>query len=36
MREQYLDSGRKFSRERGWAGLEMELDENADASLCYT
>lgn len=29
-------SGRKFSRERGWAGLEMELNEDANASLCYT
>lgn len=34
--ERSLASGRKFSQERGWAGLEMELDENADASLCYT
>ncbi|CAE6423286.1 unnamed protein product [Rhizoctonia solani] len=34
--EDYLAQGRKLSREEGWEGLEMELDENANASLCYT
>ncbi|KAF8489608.1 acetyl-CoA synthetase-like protein [Gautieria morchelliformis] len=34
--EQFLSSGRRFSTERGWGGLDMELDENANASLCYT
>ena len=34
--EQFLSSGRKFSNEKGWGGLVMELDENANASLCYT
>jgi hypothetical protein len=28
--------GRKLSREEGWPGLEIEPDENANASLCYT
>lgn len=31
-----LASGRRFSGERGWIGLEMELNEDANASLCYT
>ncbi|QRW19059.1 AMP binding enzyme [Rhizoctonia solani] len=34
--EDYLTQGRKLSGEEGWAGLEMEPDENANASLCYT
>ncbi|KAF8761632.1 AMP-binding enzyme C-terminal domain [Rhizoctonia solani] len=34
--EDYLTQGRKLSSEEGWAGLEMEPDENANASLCYT
>ncbi|KAH7344683.1 acetyl-CoA synthetase-like protein [Rhizoctonia solani] len=34
--EDYLARGRQLSREEGWTGLEMELDENANASLCYT
>ncbi|KAF8527924.1 acetyl-CoA synthetase-like protein [Hysterangium stoloniferum] len=34
--EQFLSSGRCFSQERSWGGLEMECDENANASLCYT
>ncbi|KAF8708468.1 AMP-binding enzyme C-terminal domain, partial [Rhizoctonia solani] len=34
--EDYLTQGRKLSSEEGWAGLEMEHDENANASLCYT
>ncbi|KAJ1311125.1 hypothetical protein OPQ81_009626 [Rhizoctonia solani] len=34
--EDYLARGRQLSREEGWEGLEMELDENANASLCYT
>lgn len=29
-------SGRRFSGERGWNGLEMEVNEDANASLCYT
>ncbi|CUA73936.1 fatty-acyl-CoA synthase [Rhizoctonia solani] len=34
--EDYLAQGRKLSREEGWEGLDMEPDENANASLCYT
>lgn len=34
--EDFLDSGRRFSKERGWQGLESEPDENAAAVLCYT
>lgn len=34
--EEFLAAGRKFSQERGWPGLEQELDENAAAVLCYT
>jgi hypothetical protein len=34
--EAFLSSGRRFSQERGWAGLELEEDENAGASLNYT
>jgi long-subunit acyl-CoA synthetase (AMP-forming) len=34
--EEFLSSGRRFSKERGWMGLEMEVDENAGATLCYT
>lgn len=34
--EDILSSGRRFSRERGWPGLEAEIDENAPAVLCYT
>lgn len=34
--EDFLNSGRRFSRERGWGGLEWEPDENAAAALCYT
>ncbi|KAF8307694.1 acetyl-CoA synthetase-like protein [Clavulina sp. PMI_390] len=34
--EQFLESGRKFSNEAGWAGLDMEMDEDAPATLCYT
>jgi hypothetical protein len=34
--EKFLSSGRRFSNEKGWGGLEIELDENANASLCYT
>lgn len=28
--------GRRLSLEEGWNGLDMEPDENANASLCYT
>lgn len=28
--------GRAYSQEKGWEGLDMEPDENANASLCYT
>ncbi|KAF7339815.1 AMP-dependent synthetase and ligase [Mycena venus] len=34
--EDFLSSGRAFSQERGWAGLEYTTDENAPATLCYT
>lgn len=34
--EQFLASGRQFSKERSWSGLELEPDENANAALCYT
>lgn len=34
--EEFLASGRRFSRERGWPGLEAEVNENAPAVLCYT
>jgi len=34
--EEFLSSGRKFSRERGWAGLDVEADEETGAVLCYT
>ena len=34
--EEFLSRGRKFSQERGWAGLDTEPDENAPATLCYT
>ena len=34
--EQFLSAGRAFSQERGWAGLEMDADENKPHSLNYT
>ncbi|KAI0672753.1 acetyl-CoA synthetase-like protein [Trametes maxima] len=34
--EQFLASGRRFSAERGWAGLEWERNEDAPCALCYT
>lgn len=34
--ETFLSEGRRFSQERGWAGLFMEPDENANATLNYT
>ena len=34
--EEFLAKGRQHSEERGWAGLEMELNEDAPATLCYT
>ncbi|KAH9486780.1 Acetate/butyrate--CoA ligase AAE7, peroxisomal [Psilocybe cubensis] len=34
--EDFLNSGREFSNERGWPGLDPEVDENAPAVLCYT
>jgi long-subunit acyl-CoA synthetase (AMP-forming) len=34
--EAFLGKGRAFSRERGWAGLPAETDEDAPCSLCYT
>ncbi|KAG9314496.1 hypothetical protein JVU11DRAFT_5293 [Chiua virens] len=34
--EDFLSAGRKFSAERGWAGLDVEVDEDAPAVLCYT
>jgi long-subunit acyl-CoA synthetase (AMP-forming) len=34
--EEFLTSGRRFSHERGWGGLDWEADEDAPAALCYT
>ncbi|KAF9651530.1 AMP-dependent synthetase and ligase [Thelephora ganbajun] len=34
--EEFLSQGRRFSRERGWWGLEPEPDEDAGFALCYT
>ena len=34
--EDFLTAGRAFSQERGWAGLEMDADENKPLSLNYT
>lgn len=34
--EEFLSSGRRYSRERGWEGLQWEKDEDAAAALCYT
>ncbi|KAK0198698.1 acetyl-CoA synthetase-like protein [Armillaria mellea] len=34
--EEFLSEGRRYSQERGWAGLDVEPDENAGALLCYT
>lgn len=34
--ETFLREGRIFSKERSWAGLLMEPDENANATLNYT
>ncbi|EJD47843.1 acetyl-CoA synthetase-like protein [Auricularia subglabra TFB-10046 SS5] len=34
--EAFLEHGRRVSGERGWTGLEIETDENAAATLCYT
>ncbi|KAL0575992.1 hypothetical protein V5O48_005992 [Marasmius crinis-equi] len=34
--EELLGEGRRFSNEKGWAGLEVEHDEDAGAILCYT
>ncbi|KII93264.1 hypothetical protein PLICRDRAFT_384862 [Plicaturopsis crispa FD-325 SS-3] len=34
--EEFLSAGRRFSGEKGWAGLQAEGDENAPAVLCYT
>jgi long-subunit acyl-CoA synthetase (AMP-forming) len=34
--EAFLEDGRAFSKERGWAGLPAETDEDAACSLCYT
>ncbi|KAG8884140.1 hypothetical protein FRB97_005123 [Tulasnella sp. 331] len=34
--ERFLDEGRAFSQERGWPGLELEPNEDANATLCYT
>ncbi|KIY72780.1 acetyl-CoA synthetase-like protein [Cylindrobasidium torrendii FP15055 ss-10] len=34
--EAFLSDGRRYSRERGWGGLDVEVDENAPATLCYT
>ncbi|KAI6044979.1 hypothetical protein EDC04DRAFT_2560276 [Pisolithus marmoratus] len=34
--EEFLSAGRKFSQERGWAGLDVEKNEDTGAVLCYT
>ncbi|KAF8640479.1 hypothetical protein AX17_000142 [Amanita inopinata Kibby_2008] len=34
--ETFLSQGRRFSQEKGWAGLMVEADEYAPAVLCYT
>ncbi|CAG7847718.1 Acetate/butyrate--CoA ligase AAE7, peroxisomal; AltName: Full=AMP-binding protein 7; Short=AtAMPBP7; AltName: Full=Acetyl-CoA synthetase; AltName: Full=Acyl-activating enzyme 7; AltName: Full=Butyryl-CoA synthetase; AltName: Full=Protein ACETATE NON-UTILIZING 1 [Serendipita indica DSM 11827] len=34
--ETFLSEGRRFSRERGWAGLQLEEEETANATLNYT
>lgn len=34
--EDFLAKGRQHSNEKGWPGLDMELDENVGATLCYT
>ncbi|KAG1755131.1 uncharacterized protein EDB91DRAFT_274649 [Suillus paluster] len=34
--ESFLSAGRVFSVEKGWAGLDVEPDENVGAVLCYT
>lgn len=34
--EEFLSRGRRFSRERGWWGLEPEAEEDAGLALCYT
>lgn len=34
--EDFLTAGRAFSQEKGWAGLEMDADENKALSLNYT
>ncbi|KAJ7071215.1 hypothetical protein C8F01DRAFT_1109561 [Mycena amicta] len=34
--EDFLSSGRRFSQEKGWYGLEYSADETAPAVLCYT
>jgi hypothetical protein len=34
--EDFLRSGRIFSGEKGWLGLEVEANEDTPAVLCYT
>ncbi|THH29084.1 hypothetical protein EUX98_g5106 [Antrodiella citrinella] len=34
--EEFLSAGRKFSKEKGWSGLDWEPNEDANAALCYT
>ncbi|KIJ68289.1 hypothetical protein HYDPIDRAFT_173052 [Hydnomerulius pinastri MD-312] len=34
--EEFLSTGRRFSAERGWAGLDVEANEDTPAVLCYT
>ncbi|TDL28404.1 acetyl-CoA synthetase-like protein [Rickenella mellea] len=34
--EDFLNEGRTFSAEKGWSGLDMELNEDSAATLCYT
>ncbi|KAL0563709.1 hypothetical protein V5O48_018355, partial [Marasmius crinis-equi] len=34
--ENFLSKGRRYSREKGWPGLDAEIDEEAPAVLTYT
>ncbi|PCH37800.1 acetyl-CoA synthetase-like protein [Wolfiporia cocos MD-104 SS10] len=34
--EEFLSTGRRFSGEKGWSGLDWEEDEDAAIALCYT
>ena len=34
--EEFLSGGRVYSAERGWQGLEWNMDEDSPIELCYT